>query len=608
MTLRNHIRGSPYHLESFSFSEWGAYMQKKSNNLHLNTINRNLLHNMHLLFEIFENIKEGIMVTNDKMEILFVNNAFEFVTGFNKEEVIGKGPKVLQSGVHNREFYNQMWTIIQIEGIWQGEIWNKRKSGDIYPEWLSIIEIRDDNGLVTNYCGIFTDLSERKNVEKQLEKSTQIDSLTDVNNRHSYLEKMNTLLNSTSKIDSTQHAVFFLDLDRFKQVNDTLGHEFGDLLLVEVATRLKNLLNSKDIVARYGGDEFVLTLANIRHPREAAQFAEDMIQEIEKPVKVNNQEIFVSASIGISIYPHDGDTTEELVNRADKAMNYAKQSGRNRFSFYFDELNTDANRLILLDSEIRKAIENREFVLYFQPKVDVKLNKIIGFEALVRWNSEKLGFVSPAEFIPYAEETGLIIPITEILIDEACAELMKLRQAGYSKLPISINIASIHFQQPNFFESIQKILERNNTSAHNFEIEVTERTIMNNDEETVSKLVRLKEIGFKLSIDDFGTGYSSLGYLVRFPVDYLKIDKSFIQHIVLQSDKQAIVDAIIQLAHRLNMQVIAEGVESEQQVNQLSRMGCDFIQGYYYSKPVPMEELIKFLQIWEYGHQGEIES
>jgi len=583
-------------------------MQKKSNNLHLNTINRNLLHNMHLLFEIFENIKEGIMVTNDKMEILFVNNAFEFVTGFNKEEVIGKGPKVLQSGVHNREFYNQMWTIIQIEGIWQGEIWNKRKSGDIYPEWLSIIEIRDDNGLVTNYCGIFTDLSERKNVEKQLEKSTQIDSLTDVNNRHSYLEKMNTLLNSTSKIDSTQHAVFFLDLDRFKQVNDTLGHEFGDLLLVEVATRLKNLLNSKDIVARYGGDEFVLTLANIRHPREAAQFAEDMIQEIEKPVKVNNQEIFVSASIGISIYPHDGDTTEELVNRADKAMNYAKQSGRNRFSFYFDELNTDANRLILLDSEIRKAIENREFVLYFQPKVDVKLNKIIGFEALVRWNSEKLGFVSPAEFIPYAEETGLIIPITEILIDEACAELMKLRQAGYSKLPISINIASIHFQQPNFFESIQKILERNNTSAHNFEIEVTERTIMNNDEETVSKLVRLKEIGFKLSIDDFGTGYSSLGYLVRFPVDYLKIDKSFIQHIVLQSDKQAIVDAIIQLAHRLNMQVIAEGVESEQQVNQLSRMGCDFIQGYYYSKPVPMEELIKFLQFWEYGHQGEIES
>jgi len=583
-------------------------MQKKSNNLHLNTINRNLLHNMHLLFEIFENIKEGIMVTNDKMEILFVNNAFEFVTGFNKEEVIGKGPKVLQSGVHNREFYNQMWTIIQIEGIWQGEIWNKRKSGDIYPEWLSIIEIRDDNGLVTNYCGIFTDLSERKNVEKQLEKSTQIDSLTDVNNRHSYLEKMNTLLNSTSKIDSTQHAVFFLDLDRFKQVNDTLGHEFGDLLLVEVATRLKNLLNSKDIVARYGGDEFVLTLANIRHPREAAQFAEDMIQEIEKPVKVNNQEIFVSASIGISIYPHDGDTTEELVNRADKAMNYAKQSGRNRFSFYFDELNTDANRLILLDSEIRKAIENREFVLYFQPKVDVKLNKIIGFEALVRWNSEKLGFVSPAEFIPYAEETGLIIPITEILIDEACGELMKLRQAGYSKLPISINIASIHFQQPNFFESIQKILERNNTSAHNFEIEVTERTIMNNDEETVSKLVRLKEIGFKLSIDDFGTGYSSLGYLVRFPVDYLKIDKSFIQHIVLQSDKQAIVDAIIQLAHRLNMQVIAEGVESEQQVNQLSRMGCDFIQGYYYSKPVPMEELIKFLQIWEYGHQGEIES
>ncbi|HWL12077.1 MAG TPA: GGDEF domain-containing phosphodiesterase, partial [Ureibacillus sp.] len=327
-----------------------------------------------------------------------------------------------------------------------------------------------------------------------------------------------------------------------------------------------------------------------------------------RSVKVNNQEIFVSTSIGISIYPHDGDTAEELVNRADKAMYYAKQSGRNRFSFYFDELNTDANRLILLDSEIRKAIENRNFTLYFQPKVDVKYNKIIGFEALVRWNSEKLGYVSPAEFIPYAEETGLIIPISEIIIEKACEELGNLRDAGYSKLPISINISSIHFQQADFLDSIQKILVRNNTSAHNFEIEVTERTVMNNDVDTISKLVRLKQLGFKISIDDFGTGYSSLSYLVRFPVDYLKIDKSFIQHIVNLADKQAIVDAIIQMAHRLNMQVIAEGVESSQQLNQLATMGCDFIQGYYYSKPVPLEELIEFLQFWEYEHQGEIES
>jgi len=583
-------------------------MREILKNLQANINSGNLVQTTHLLLKVFENIAEGIMVTDAKMQILFVNHAFEVVTGFKREEVVGKGPQVLQSGIHNREFYNGMWEIIRSEGIWQGEIWNKRKSGDIYPEWLSIVEIKDELGNVTNYCGIFMDLSERKKVEQQLEKRASTDSLTDVNNRFSYLNKMNTLLAASNKQKEQQHAIFFLDLDRFKQVNDTLGHAIGDLLLVEVANRLKSLLNSKDIVARYGGDEFVLTLTNIHHPREAAKFAEEIIHEIEKPVKVNNQEIFISTSIGISIYPHDGDTAEELVNRADKAMYYAKQSGRNRFSFYFDELNTDANRLILLDSEIRKAIENRNFTLYFQPKVDVKYNKIIGFEALVRWNSEKLGYVSPAEFIPYAEETGLIIPISEIIIEKACEELGNLRDAGYSKLPISINISSIHFQQADFLDSIQKILVRNNTSAHNFEIEVTERTVMNNDVDTISKLVRLKQLGFKISIDDFGTGYSSLSYLVRFPVDYLKIDKSFIQHIVNLADKQAIVDAIIQMAHRLNMQVIAEGVESSQQLNQLATMGCDFIQGYYYSKPVPLEELIEFLQFWEYEHQGEIES
>ncbi|WP_404427884.1 EAL domain-containing protein [Ureibacillus chungkukjangi] len=583
-------------------------MRELFNNLRLNINNGNTLHTTSLLLKVFENIQEGIMITDAQMKILFVNNAFEFVTSYKKEEVVGKGPKVLQSGIHNREFYKEMWAILSKEGNWQGEIWNKRKSGEIYPEWLSIMEIKDENDNVTHYCGIFTDLSERKRVEDQLEKRAHTDSLTDVNNRFSYLQKMDLLLNEDSKLNEAQHAIFFLDLDRFKQVNDTLGHEIGDFLLVDVANRLKRLLGAKDIVARYGGDEFVLTLTNLRHPREAAKFAEQIIQEIEKPIKVNNQEIFVSTSIGISIYPHDGDTTEELLNRADKAMYYAKQSGRNRFSFYFDELNTDANRLILLDSEIRKAIDNRDFELYFQPKVNVEENKIIGFEALVRWNSEKLGFVSPAEFIPYAEETGLIIPISEIIIEKACEELAILRKAGYSKLPFSINISSIHFQQPNFLESIQKILERNNTSAHNFEIEVTERTVMNSDADTISKLVRLKQLGFKISIDDFGTGYSSLSYLVRFPVDYLKIDKSFIQHIVNLADKQAIVDAIIQMAHRLNMQVIAEGVESIQQLNQLSRMGCDFIQGYYYSKPVPIEELIEFLQFWEYEHQGEIES
>ncbi|TSI09077.1 bifunctional diguanylate cyclase/phosphodiesterase [Lysinibacillus sp. BW-2-10] len=583
-------------------------MREAFNNFSLNNYNANLTYPYQVATKIFDNIYEGVMITDENKKIIMVNPAFEIVTGYKRDEVVGKSPNILQSGVHDRSFYLDMWESIRSKGTWQGEIWNRRKTGETYPEWLTIIEIKDDQGKIINYCGIFTDLSERKNVENELKKRALTDSLTEVNNRFAYLEKMNTLLESSSKTsDAVQHAVFFLDLDRFKQVNDTLGHSIGDLLLVEIAKRIKRLLTSKDIVARYGGDEFVITLTNIHHPREAAKFAEKVIREVEKPVIIEHQELFVSTSIGISIYPHDGNTTEELLNRADKAMYFSKENGRNGFSFYFEELNIDNERVITLDTEIRKAIENRDFTLYYQPKVNIEQNKIVGLEALVRWKNDKLGFVSPGEFIPYAEESGLIIPISEIILEKACEDLVLLRAVGYSKLTIAINISSIHFQQTNFLESIQKILEKENTSAQNFEIEVTERTVMNSDEETIRKLVRLKQLGFKLAIDDFGTGYSSLSYLVRFPLDYLKIDSSFIQHIVTLDDKQAVVDAIIQMAHRLNMEVIAEGVESVQQLNLLRKMGCDYIQGYYYSRPVPMDELIEFLQLWEYEHQGEIE-
>lgn len=559
--------------------------------------------------KIFETVSEGIMITDRHLKILSVNPAFEFVTGYDQFEVIGKTPKVHQSGIHDKSFYQTMWKNLKEYGIWQGEIWNRRKTGDVYPESLTIMEIKDSKGEVTNYCGIFTDLSERKIVENELEKRALTDSLTEVNNRFAFLERMNTLLESSKKMSmQVLHAVFFLDLDRFKQVNDTLGHSIGDHLLVEVAKRLKALLKNKDILARYGGDEFVLTLTNIHHPREAAKFAEKIIKTIEEPVIINDQEIYISTSVGISIYPHDGHTTDELVNRADKAMYFSKQNGRNGFAFYFEDLNIDTRRVLVLDTEIRKAIETKDFELYFQPKVSIRDNKIVGIEALVRWKNEKLGFVSPNEFIPFAEETGLIIPISEIIIEKACEELRKLRNAGFYDLTIALNISSIHFHQYSFLDSIKSILEKNNTSAQNFEIEVTERTVMNSDSDTIRKLVRLKQLGFKLSIDDFGTGYSSLSYLVRFPLDYLKIDRSFIQHIITLDDKQAVVDAIIQMAHRLKMEVVAEGVESVQQLNLLKEMGCDYIQGYYYSRPVPMDELIEFLQIWEVVHQERIEE
>ena len=556
---------------------------------------------IHLIQKIYRNLSEGILITDVHKKIISVNTAFEMVTGYKVDEVVGYSPGILQSGLHDKTFYKQMWDSIRAHDVWEGEIWNRRKTGEIYPEWISIFAIRDELGNITNYCGVFTDLSERKTIENELKKQQLQDHLTDISNRHSFMERMNVLLNSSEK--HSKHAVFFLNLDRFKQVNETLGHLMGDQLLVEVASRIKSLLKNKDILARYGGDEFVFTVTNIRTPREAAIFANTVIKKIEEPINIDNNELFVSTSVGISIYPEDGTTVEQLIMRADKAMAYSKENDRTGFSFYFDELKTDANRVLLLDQELRKAIDQKEFELQYQPKVDLHTLQIVGVEALVRWKNEKLGNVSPNEFIAYAEETGLIIPLSEIIFEKAFADYAVIAKEGYGHITIAINVSSIHFGQQNFLDSIKKILERNNTSAHHFEIEVTERTVMNSSSETISKLVRLKQLGFKLSIDDFGTGYSSLSYLVRFPLDVLKIDRSFIQHITSLDEKQAIVDAIIQMSHRLKMKVVAEGVESGQQAALLQQMGCDYVQGYYYSKPIPLGELLELLPYWEYEHE-----
>lgn len=553
---------------------------------------------------ILDAISEGVMLTDVNSRIVEVNPAFEFVTGYKREEVIGKKPDVLQSGVHGIEFYKRMWNDLCQKGEWQGEIWNRRKTGDIYPEWLKIMKVHNNDGSIIGYCGVFSDLSDEKIYETELKKRAMTDSLTGISNRFAFGERMNVLLNS-SKGHNFKHAILFLDLDRFKQVNDTLGHAVGDQLLVQVTKRIQNLLKNKDILARYGGDEFVITFTDIHHPREAVHLGEKIIHLLEEPFIIEDQKLYISSSIGISIYPHDGEETEILLNKADKAMYYAKENGKNQFAFYFDELHTDAKRALLLDNELRRAIEQKSFELYYQPKVDSKKHQIIGIEALVRWNNDKLGNVSPAEFIPYAEDTGLIIPLSECIINRACQDAHILAQSGFKNVPIAINISSIHFHQQGFIQSIEQIFMKNNLPARQFELELTERTIMNNERETIRKLVKLKQMGFKLSIDDFGTGYSSLSYLVQFPLNYLKIDRSFIQYICSLNDNQAVVDAIIQMAHRLHMKVIAEGVETIEQVKLLDSMDCDMIQGYYYSKPLSLDKLMEFLEFWELELEGK---
>ncbi|WP_020189640.1 bifunctional diguanylate cyclase/phosphodiesterase [Kurthia sp. Dielmo] len=552
----------------------------------------------HIIDTIFNSVEEGIMIADTKSRIIHVNPAFEFVTGYTYEEAVGQRPSLLNSGIHDQEFYTKMWATIREHGKWSGEIWNRRKTGDIYPEWLTIVAIHNEQGDIVNYCGIFEDISAQKNAENEIERRKYTDTLTGVANRYAYLQRMETLLQSSANREY-HHAVLFLDLDRFKQVNDTLGHSIADEMLISVTQRIQSVLKNKDIVARYGGDEFIITITNIHHMQEAVQVAEKIVHLLSEPLPIDEQNIYISTSMGISLYPEDGTTLETLVKKADQAMYYAKQNGRNQFAFYFDDLKIDSKRVLLLDNELRKAIKQNDFTLNFQPKISLEDETVIGMEALIRWTNDQLGFVSPAEFIPYAEETGLIIPMSECVFRLACEAHLRLREEMDNVLPIAINISSIHFHQSDFIDTVKMIFEAYNCSPQDFELELTERTVMNNERDSIRKLVQLKNMGFKLSIDDFGTGYSSLSYLVQFPLDYLKIDRSFIQYITSIADKQAVVDAIIQMAHRLHMKVIAEGVEQKDQVKLLEKLGCDMIQGYYYAKPMPLDEFVAFLEFWK---------
>lgn len=551
-----------------------------------------------LIKEVFNSTTEGIMITDQNMRISLVNAAFEKVTGYSLDEVRGKTPSILQSGKQDPLFYKRMWSEIKTYGVWQGEIWNKRKSGELYPEWLTIESVDNSEGEITHYFGVFSDISRKKVVEKEIEDLTSTDHLTNLMNRNSYNKLLADLIQA-SETSSSKHAVLFIDLDRFKQINETLGTEIGDLILTEVANRIQSVVKSHDFLGRYGGDEFLLTRTNIEHQKEAALFAKEIIKLLNKPFNMKGNEIYITSSIGISFYPQDGVNVEKLIHKADKAMYFAKQNGRNQYAFYFEELKQDAKRILLLEAELRKAIQNKDFDVHYQPKVSLDTHQVIGVEALVRWTNDQLGFVSPGEFIPYAEDTGLIIPLSEVILEKVCIHIMEWRIQGLHHLPVSINIAALHFQQDDFIERINSIITQHNCSPQQLELELTERTVMKDAEDVVNKLIKLKSMGFKISIDDFGTGYSSLSYLNRFPLNYLKIDSSFIHQIVSLQDKQAIVDTIILMAHRLHIKVVAEGVETKDQVKLLKDMGCDIIQGYYFSRPISSPELLDFLELWD---------
>lgn len=545
--------------------------------------------------KVFENTSEALMITDIQANILSVNQAFSKITGYSQEEAIGKNTRILKSGRHNKQFYKNMWKLLKKLGSWQGEIQDRRKSGEIYPKWLTINSVKDNSGKVTHYVAIFSDITKRKQTEERLEYLAHYDTLTGLPNRHLFHDRLQQALVRAEQ-SNLQIALLFIDLDRFKNINDTFGHTVADQLLIDVSKRLANFIRKIDTVSRFGGDEFIIILTDVTSAKDVALKAQKIMALISKPFVLEGQELFITLSVGITSYPLDGENMDQLVKNSYTSMNHAKKLGRNNYQFYSSEMNSKALEQLNMEIDLRKALEREEFRLYYQPKISFKTGELVGAEALIRWYSAKSGLISPEKFIPLAEETGLIIPISEWVFLTACKQIKEWQTTGFPSICVSVNLSGRHFKEKNLVEMVEQVLEQTGLDPNYLELELTESAIMDNVEQGIITLNRLKNMGIYLAIDDFGTGYSSFSYLKRFPVDILKIDQSFVSDITTDSDSAAIVSAIISVGHSLNLKVIAEGVETEDQFHFLSEHQCDEAQGYYFSKPLSVKEFSLLLK------------
>ena len=551
-------------------------------------------HSLRLAARVFESSGEAIVITDQDNRILSVNRAFSKLTGYSQDEAIGQNPRLLQSGRHEPAFYQQMWERLLGTGHWQGEIWNRRKTGEIYPEWLSITVVRDTQGQILNYIAIFSDISEAKAATQQIEFLAHYDHLTRLANRRLLEQRVDYLIALAAR-NKKQLALLFIDLDRFKVVNDSLGHAAGDLVLETMAQRLRATAREVDCLARLGGDEFVCVLHDVGEPPDVQAAARRLIAVLDEPIPVAGHLLTVTASIGISLYPSDGVDYETLLKNADAAMYSAKKAGRDRFMFFAASMNSGMARERELEHALRRALKLNEFMLHYQPQVTIGSGRIIGMEALLRWKCAELGPVAPGTFIPLAEATGLIIAIGEWVLREACRQNAQWQRQGLPAVVVAVNLSALQFGQSNLPEIVRSALQASGLAARWLELELTESVIMQDAEYTIASLQGLKEIGTSLAIDDFGTGYSSLSYLKRFAIDKLKIDQSFIQDIP-DDDGDKIVTAIIGLAHALNLKVIAEGVETQEQLGFLRDRHCDEMQGYLYSKPLAADAMAELLR------------
>ncbi len=550
---------------------------------------------LRLYANVFEHSGESIIITDSDNRILAVNPAFTRLTGYTLDDIRGQDPSILASGQTPEATYRAMWSALAQSGYWQGEILDRRKDGTLYPKWMSVSTVRDPDGRITHYIASFTDITDRKQAEAKISQLAYHDTLTGLINRFSLQGQLDQAL-AMARREQRALAVIFLDLDRFKAINDTMGHAVGDQLIMEVASRLRDNVRDSDIVARLGGDEFVVVLTEVDDANAAARVADKILQAVAQRYRIAEKELHSTVSIGLAFYPDDGEDAETLMKNADTAMYHAKSRGRNNVQFFTAEMNQAAVKRLMLDHDLREAVVNRQFELHYQPQLDGRDGRTVGVEALVRWRHPRDGLVSPAVFIPVAEETGLILPLGEWVLDEACRQLRAWRDQGIRDVTMAVNLSAHQLHSPLLLSHVSQALDKYGLAGSDLELEVTESVAMHDPDASISQLRALRDLGVRLSIDDFGTGYSSLSYLKLLPIHTLKLDQSFVRDIETDSNDVAICTATIALAHSLGLAVVAEGVETEAQRLLLASHQCDAMQGYLFSRPLPAEAALAFMQ------------
>ena len=544
--------------------------------------------------QVFESASEGVLITDADGRILDVNRAFTTITGYSREEILGEDVRVLQSGKHDEKFYQDLWDSLRERGSWQGEIWDRRKNGEVHPKWLSVSAVMGENGRISRFIGLFSDISVMKQTQDQLYEMAHYDSLTGLPNRRYFLDRLRENLEQARRAREGV-ALMFIDLDGFKFVNDNLGHRSGDQLLREAADRIKECVRESDTVARMGGDEFTVILSQVRGSHNVVTVAQKILKRIYEPVMLDGRELFISSSIGIALFPDDALDVEGLLQGADTALYKAKDLGKNGYQFFSREMNLRVIERLTFQTQIRQALAAREFLVYYQPQVNNHTRQLIGLEALARWQSPLIGIVSPEQFIPFAEETGLIHELGSSVMRMACEQGVRWQKEGKPVMRIGINISTHQLRRSDFVAHIESALAETGFPADRLEIELTESMLIDDVPGDLEKLKRLKEKGILLTIDDFGTKYSSFAYLKRLPLDRLKIDRSFVQDLPADPRTTEIVSAIIAMSRSLNLDLVAEGVETQEQAALLREKGCLCIQGYYCSRPFPAEGLGPFL-------------